>query len=188
MTKIYLRAFLVTALVGVLFVVVFKRWYQKTVSQEGERRLNVIERMETEGLVDFVGTDIKGRKISLEIFQGKPIIVNFWASWCAPCIEEFPSMVKLIEELKGEVALVAVSQDSSEEEMRAFLKAFPKGDNPNIYVIWDEDRSIGANYSADRLPESFVADSEHKLVRKIVGSIDWATPEAIEYMKSLVKK
>lgn len=188
MTKIYLKAFVVTAVVAVIFVVVFNRWHQKTVSEEGDRRLNVIERMETNGLIDFKGVDVKGREISLASFAGRPIIVNFWASWCAPCIEEFPSMIKLIEELKGDVALIAISQDSSKDEMMAFLKAFPKGDNPNIYVLWDEDRSIGVHYSADRLPESFVADSDHKLVRKIVGSIDWATPDAIEYMRSLIRK
>lgn len=188
MPKIYLKAFLVTVVVGVVFVFLFKKWHQKTVSQEGDRRLTVIEKMETEGLIDFSGMDSKGRQISLENFKGKPLIVNFWASWCAPCVEEFPSMIKLIEELKGGVVLIAISQDSSKDEMMAFLKAFPEGDNPNIYVVWDEDRSIGISYSADRLPETFVADSNHKLARKIVGSIDWATPEAIEYMKTLVKK
>ena len=185
--KIYLKALLATALVAVGFFFLFGYWGKITLSEEGDRRLKLIESMEKQGLPDFSAVSTRGQKIQLSQFQGKPVIVNFWASWCGPCVEEFPSMVKLIEEMKGEVQLIAISQDSSEEEMQSFLKAFPKGENPNIHVIWDHDRSLGTMYSADRLPESFVADREHKLARKIIGSIDWATPEAIEYMRSLLK-
>ncbi len=148
--------------------------------------MTAVESMEKNGLFDFEAEAVNGTKIKLSEFKGRPVIVNFWASWCAPCIEEFPSMIRLIEEMKGEVVLIAVSQDSSKEEMLAFLKAFPKGNNPNIFVVWDSDRSIGSRYAADRLPESFVANKNHILVRKIIGSIDWATKDAIDFMKALV--
>jgi hypothetical protein len=97
-------------------------------------------------------------------------------------------MIKLVEEMKGDVVLLAISEDSDKSEIEVFLNAFPKSKNPNIHVLWDEDHKVGQVYNADRLPESFVAGKDLKLARKIVGSIDWATPEAIEYMQGLVRK
>ncbi len=97
-------------------------------------------------------------------------------------------MIELVEKTKGNVQLIAVSQDSSADEIKAFLKAFPRSANPNIHIVWDEDHSVGRLYNADRLPESFVANREHKLVRKIIGSINWASPDAIDFMKSLSDK
>ncbi len=151
----------------------------------GAEKVSMIETMEKEGLPSFQGTTLNGQKIELTSFKGKIVIVSFWASWCGPCLEEFPSLIELVEKMNGEIQLLAISQDSSKEEIEAFLKSFPGSKNPNIHLIWDEDRSIGKIYQVDRLPESFVGDRSHKLVRKIVGTINWATPDALEFMKAL---
>ena len=183
--KLYIKALAVTFVVGLVFVALFYKWYQATHTTIGAQRMRTIEQMEADGLPHFDGLTLAGNKLSLTEFKDKVVVLSFWATWCGPCLEEFPSMIELSEKMKGKVQIIAVSQDSSREDIDVFLKTFPKANNPNFHIIWDESRDIGRLYDADRLPESFVAKPGLKLARKIVGSINWATPEALEYMDSL---
>lgn len=183
--KLYLKAAIVTVIVGFAIAVLFLKWKESTMSSTGADKLNAIDQMEVEGLPSFEGKTLDGKTIQLADFNGKIVIVSFWASWCSPCLEEFPSLIELIEKMNGDIQLFAISQDSAKEEIDVFLKSFPRSKNPNIHVLWDEDRSIGKKFQVDRLPESFVGNRSHKLVRKIVGTIDWATPDAIEFMKEI---
>jgi hypothetical protein len=94
----------------------------------------------------------------------------------------------LVESQKGAVQLLAISGDNTREDIEAFLKAFPKIKNPNIQLIWDEDHSLTKAYEVDRLPESFIAGKDLKLVKKIVGSINWHTPDSEVFMKDLIQR
>lgn len=186
--KIYMKAAIITLVSGILVLSLFWYWQESTRPVQSEAQVSSLDAMESDGLPAFEAKRLDGALVKLSDFANKAVIVSFWASWCGPCLEEFPSMIELIEKTKGTVQLIAISQDSSSDEIKAFLKAFPGSSNPNIHILWDEDHSVGRLYNADRLPESFVADKQHKLVRKIVGSINWSTPEAIEYMKSISEK
>lgn len=184
--KLYLKASIVTVVVGLVFVAAFWKWYQNTHQTVGVQRMSTIEQMERDGLPQFSGRTLSGADLELADFKDKVVIVSFWASWCGPCLEEFPSMIELSKKMGDRVQIVAVSQDSNREDIEIFLKAFPGVNNPNFHIVWDETREIGRLYNADRLPESFIAKPGLKLARKIVGSIEWATPDAIKYMESLV--
>ena len=96
-------------------------------------------------------------------------------------------MIELVDKMQGRLKLLAISQDSSREEIDAFLKAFPQSKNPNVILLWDKDSMVAKQFNVDRLPESYVANANHQLVRKIVGSIKWSTPEAISFMEEIVK-
>lgn len=185
--KLYIKAFVITFVVGVILTLLFWQWSKSTLPT-ATHSINLMDRMENEGLPDFELKDLNGKTVRLSEFKGQVVIVSFWASWCGPCLEEFPSMIELVEKMKGKVQLLAVSQDSAKEEIDAFLRAFPRSKNPNISILWDQEMTVGRQYNVERLPESYIAGKDHKLVRKIVGSIQWATPEAIEYMQSLVQK
>ncbi len=185
---LYLKATIVTFLVGALIAFGFYKWRAGTEVSEGAVRLGLIDRFERDGLPDFSGKNLEGKDVKLSDARGKLVIVSFWATWCGPCVEEIPSLIDLVQKMNGEVVLYAVSQDSSRDEVETFLKAFPGIKNKNIHVILDLDRTIGRLYNADRLPESYLANKEQKLERKIVGSIDWATPDAIAFMKRIIGK
>lgn len=187
MTK-YLKGLLAVLVVGTLIVWGFAIWRDRTLNSSEESRLALMDRMEQVGLPEIAGTSIRGEAVTLESLKGKLVIVNFWASWCAPCLEEFPSMIKLVKEFKGDVVLIAVSQDSNREDIDAFLKSFPDGNNPSIHVVWDEKRDIGKAYEVDRLPESFLAGVDGKLVTKIVGTINWYSDESVQYVRDLLTK
>lgn len=129
-------------------------------------------------------TDFNQKKFNFESFKGKTIIFNFWASWCAPCIEEVPSLIKLIKEDKN-IVIFAVSGDQSEEDIRAFLKSFPEFNKQPIYLIWNGAKPLMDSFGVDKLPESFIFDKNGKMVKKISGTINWHTPDSIEYFKMI---
>ncbi len=185
--KLYIKALLITLVVATALGFLFWKWRAST-AVEAPERIAQIDQMETDGVPDFELKSLEGKKVRLSDFKGKIVILSFWASWCGPCVEEFPSMIQLVEKMEGQVQLVAVSEDSSREEIEAFLNAFPKSKNPHIHILWDEDHSLGQKFNADRLPESFVLTADQKLARKIVGSINWASEDAQAYMRQLLSK
>jgi thiol-disulfide isomerase/thioredoxin len=144
-----------------------------------------LNEMEEQGVPDFEIESINGEMIKLSSFKDKVVIVNFWASWCEPCVQEFPSLIKLIERFKGEVVILAISADYTMEELKNFLKVF-KVDDPNFLVAWDKDKTIATQFGTQVLPESYVIGYDNKLVRKITGVDDWATPEAFRFFEVLV--
>lgn len=129
----------------------------------------------------------QGGRLDTASLKGRVVILNFWATWCGPCIEEIPSLIKLSKEMKDRLTIVALSNDDSVEEVKAFMKSFPEVQDSDIEIIHDPTNLPGLvkTFSVGRLPETFVFSREGKLIRKVLGSIDWAAPEAIEYLRTL---
>lgn len=183
--KIYVKAGLLTVGIGLVLVGLFMMWSEKSRSKiHGADQVAFINALESQGMHDFEGELLDGGKLKLSEYKGKTIVLSFWASWCGPCIEEFPSMIKMVEQLDGKLVLIAVSEDARKDDIQEFLKMFPGSENPNIKIVWDHDLAIGKTYNAERLPESYVVGPDFKMKRKIVGSIPWDTKDAIEYLKS----
>lgn len=186
--NMYVKATLVTALAaGVLFSG-FSYWRNKTNTELDRPSLTLLEQMETQGVPAFTLKTIDDQDFSLSDIKGQVAIINFWASWCGPCLEEFPSMIKLLESLDDKLKLVAIAQDSDKKEVESFLKAFPESKRSSIIIVWDKDHEAAKAYAVDRLPETFVINKDHKLSRKISGSINWNSKDAVAFMKDLINK
>lgn len=183
-SKKLLIAVLVTTSMGFGMFLAFSYWKSRALYSPQLSKIQLINKMEQEGVPDFEFNQ-SGRSYKLSDFKGKVIILNFWASWCGPCVEEIPSMIRLIEKAQGKIVLVAISQDQNENEMKAFLKSFPGINRRDIYLGWDQQRTIGEAYSVERLPESFIIGTDFKLKRKIIGTIDWDTEDAMAYLNRL---
>ncbi len=140
-------------------------------------KLNEIERS---GFPDFSVQDMSGESVRLYSFKGRPVILNLWATWCAPCVKEFPSLKRLVEHYKGELVVVAVSHDQAKEDVEAFLKAFG-GVPKDLVVLWDKERITGQLLGTQQLPETFILNREMKLVRKIAGEQVWDDVRALEF-------
>lgn len=188
MGRAYFLSTVVTIVVAVALAVAFNYWRKSTLPILSERKILNLDQLETEGLPLFSGKDIFGNSVSLGDFRGKIVIVNFWASWCGPCLEEMPSMISLLEKKGDKIEMFAISGDSSLEDIQAFLKSFPGAKRSNIHIIWDENKEISRLYDVDRLPESFVGGADLKLAKKIVGSINWYTEDSLAFMDALLKK
>ena len=186
-----MNAYIKGGLVAILIIVGCLTWYylnQDTLPvNQSPAQFKSLAVMEKEGVPDFALSEIGGGNVKLADYRGKIVIVNFWASWCNPCVEEFPSMMKLIEELKGDVVIVAVTSEESKSDIETFMKAFalPK---PNFHVVWDTDKAVMQKYGVEKVPESFLVGRDGKLLRKITGTENWNSPGAVAFFKDLLAK
>lgn len=144
-----------------------------------------IDQLEQEGAIDFEAKNLEGESFKLDQFKGKLVILSFWASWCAPCVEEFPSMVSLLKKYPDRVVMIAVSSDYSREDIDVFFKSLNITEKlPNLFVTWDKEHAISQKYEVQRLPESFIFGKDMKLLRKVIGSIKWDDQDALSFFSS----
>lgn len=143
-----------------------------------------------ERLPEFSAQSLDGRTLKSSDYAGKLLIVNFWASWCGPCVEEVPSLVKLAKGMKDQLRILAISSDSSLEDINVFLKSFPEFQGPAIDVVFDGGQNMALTklFAVGRLPESFVFDGQGRMIRKVVGSIDWASEDAFSYLREVAAR
>lgn len=91
---------------------------------------------------------------SLQAYSGKVVIVDFWATWCEPCRDSFPAYQKLVDELGGALAVIAVSQDDSEQG----IEAFRSETGAKFPIVWDEGKQVAKGYDPPTMPTAFVLD------------------------------
>ncbi len=145
-----------------------------------------VAKFEKEGVPAFQLKTVNGADFDFAALTAPVVVINFWASWCDPCVQEFASMLKLVEQMQGKAAIVAVSMDDDQKDLENFLKLF-KVPRPGFEVLWDKDKKISALYGVGKLPESFIVGADRRLVRKVIGIEDWATPQAVSYFKELAE-
>ncbi|CAN5440823.1 hypothetical protein BH10BDE1_BH10BDE1_06020 [soil metagenome] len=174
----------------VFVIVLFGVWWAMKVKFDADvtpESYSQLGKFEKSGVPSIEATDLVGKPFDLAKITTPIVIINFWASWCGPCVEEFPSMLKLVEALPGKVTIVAVSMDDDEKDLRAFTKLF-KVPRPGFEVLWDREGKVKATYDVGKLPESYIVGPDRKLIRKVLGIENWATPNAIEFFKTLAEK
>jgi cytochrome c biogenesis protein CcmG, thiol:disulfide interchange protein DsbE len=132
---------------------------------------------------NFSLTTEAGRRISPKEFGGKLLVLNFWATWCPPCIEEMPSLSQFAQEMSGAgVVVVGVSIDKNEAVYRAFLQ---KQRLP-FQVARDPEENISSSYGSFKWPETYVIDTTGKVVQKYIGPRNWTDPEIVNSIKALL--
>jgi len=147
-------------------------------------RLNELEK---NGIPDFTLPGLDGKPVSLSQFKGKPVLINLWASWCAPCVKEFPSLERLVDHYKGDIVVLAVSHDHNRDDLDSFIKAFG-GVPPHFVIVWDKDRITSELLGTDQLPETYVLSKDLKLVRKIAGEQRWDQPGAFRFFDDVMAR
>jgi cytochrome c biogenesis protein CcmG/thiol:disulfide interchange protein DsbE len=175
-------------LTAFLFLVSVVIWllYPKSADHTVPDGLLKLDQLTNGQPVNFEMTSIDNEKVISEKLLGKVVIVNFWASWCEPCVKEFPSMLKLVRQFGGRIQIVAVSGDFNMDDLTNFLKAFGVSKS-DMTVVWDQGNMIAKKFGTEKLPESYLIGADGKLIRKIVGVEDWANDDAIQFFEALVK-
>jgi peroxiredoxin len=134
---------------------------------------------------NFTFPGLDGKKVSLADYKGKVVLLNIWATWCAPCVAEMPSMQKLYQELKHEdFELLAVSVDESGAEA---ITPFMEKHKLSFPVLLDPRGDIKSLYQVTGIPESFLIDKDGIIVEKVIGPRDWAAAGAISYFQNLIQ-
>jgi peroxiredoxin len=125
----------------------------------------------------------RGRKITPEDFGGKLLVLNFWATWCAPCVEEAPSLNAFQREFAGKgVVVVGVSIDTNEKQYKRFLDSF----HIAFDTARDPDATISSRYGTFEIPETYIIDSSGKVVQKIISNQNWTDPEFVAHIQKML--
>ncbi len=130
---------------------------------------------------DFTIKD-SDRAVTLSQLKGQIVVLNFWATWCPPCIEEMPSLVRMQQLMKDKgITVLAVSMDVDEGNYRRFLRDH----NVNLLTVRDPDQKINSLYGTFKFPETYIIDRKGVVRRKFIGAVDWTEPDVMEYLGKL---
>ncbi len=121
-------------------------------------------------------------QVSLSQFRGQVVILNFWATWCPPCVEELPSMIDMQNRLRSKgVVVLAVRIDVDNDAYHRFIKQR----NVNFVTVRDPEQKVASMYGTTGWPESYIIDRKGVLRRKFVGPVNWDSPEVIQFLNTL---
>ena len=120
------------------------------------------------------------QSVDLAKLRGKIVLLNFWASWCPPCIEELPTLMELHRRMP-EVVVVAISIDEDPEKYQRFLTK----NHVDLLSVRDPSQRIETMYGTAQIPETYVIDRHGRLRRKFVSAQNWTSPEIMEYLAKL---
>lgn len=130
---------------------------------------------------DFTVQDVD-RTVKLSDYRGQVVVLNFWATWCPPCVQETPSLVEMQQRLKNKgVVVLAVSTDQDDAAYHRFLKEH----NMNLLTVRDAKQQSNGLYGTVMFPETFIIDRKGVVRRKFVGAVDWNSTEVTEFLTRL---
>lgn len=129
--------------------------------------------------------DANGQQHTLRDYTGKVRVINFWATWCPPCVEEIPSLNRLRETMANEpFELISVNYAQQAEEVKAFLQEV----EVNFPVLIDHDGDEAARWRVIAFPSTYVIDANGRIRYGVNAAIEWDTPQVIETLKQLIRE
>jgi len=126
------------------------------------------EEAEAEPAPDFELQALTGEMVSLSDFNGKPVLINFWATWCPPCVQEMPLLQEISDDYAGELVVLPVNGGDSMEQIRAFAEAYEY----NLMFLADPENALSLEYSVRGFPTSFFIDVDGLVQGTYVGMMD----------------
>ena len=136
------------------------------------------DRLEAVAPVFTIGDGVQ--TLSLGSLRGRVVVLNLWATWCAPCVEELPSLLELQRRLPS-LAVVGVSTDQDDAVYRRFLVQH----HVDLLTVRDADGRINALYGTVKIPETYIIDRKGVLRRKFIGAQTWTSPQILDYLNHL---
>jgi thiol-disulfide isomerase/thioredoxin len=133
--------------------------------------------------LDFTGETLGGQRIRLSDFRGQIVMLNFWATWCTPCLLEMPAMDRLSRKLKGRpFKLLAINQAEERAQVEKFAREHPYA----FEWVLDPSGEIGSTYGANRLPMTYLLDKEGRVIRRAIGPREWDSAAALRLFETLL--
>ena len=128
---------------------------------------------------DFTVSDDTS-SIHLADYRGKVVLLNFWATWCPPCVQEMPGLIELHHD-RPDLAILAVSIDEDEDAYKHYLDRR----HIDLISVRDPNQTAAKLYHTEGWPETYIIDRQGVIRRKLVGDPDWSNPEIRAYLRSL---
>jgi len=135
---------------------------------------------------DFALRAPDGGPVRLQDFRGRYVLVNFWATWCPPCVREMPSLERLAQTLAD--APFVVVDVALDEEGAAKVKPFLARVGITFPVALDPDGGVADRYGATDLPATFLVDPQGRVIVAAKGSRDWADPDLVGYLREVMAR
>ncbi|WP_416897861.1 MAG: TlpA family protein disulfide reductase [Minwuia sp.] len=141
---------------------------------------------EPQALAEATFQNADGEKLGFDAFRGKVVLVNLWATWCAPCRHEMPSIDRLAGQLQGDdFHVAAVSVDRRPDKAKTFLEEIGV-ENLDFYI--DPSARLGMALKAFGLPLTLILDREGREIGRLVGPAEWDSPEAIALVRAAIAR
>jgi cytochrome c biogenesis protein CcmG, thiol:disulfide interchange protein DsbE len=132
---------------------------------------------------DFTLQNDDGQPVSLLDFRGKIVVLNIWASWCVPCVDELPSLKTFANRYADrDVVVLGISRDTDPDAYKEFLNRF----QIQFVSLRDASNSVGELYGTYQLPETYIISRDGHLLNKIIGPTDWSSGQMLEYFDTLL--
>lgn len=130
----------------------------------------------------FTLPQLPSGRLSLSQFKGQVVVLNFWATWCPPCIEETPSLEQFATDMKSQgVTVIGVSVDENGQQLDKFIRMY----HLSYPVARDPSAALANRYGTYKLPETYIIDRNGRVAEKIIGATNWTDPRMITFVKSL---
>jgi peroxiredoxin len=135
--------------------------------------------------LDFTGISSEGKPVRLSDHRGQVVLLNFWATWCIPCLEEMPALDRLNQRLQGKpFRILAVDLQEPAEKVQQFAKA--KG--YSFDLVLDPAGEISHHYGVLRIPVTYVIDPRGFVIRRAQGPRVWDSAESVAFFQDLMQK
>lgn len=192
------KIWIIVALIGISVVgvcydlIVPPKKYEKIVGEKKKNTALDLDPSLWQSVPDVTLRTLDGGVLTFADLRGKVVLLNFWATWCPTCIKDFPGMKKVIDEFNGEVVVVALSNDDDKEAIVKFLKLYEDKYGQELAskyltICWDEDRKITNNvFNTARFPETIVISKDSKMAQKLIGEVEWDSPEIQSLLAKLL--
>jgi peroxiredoxin len=132
--------------------------------------------------IDFKLKDINGKTHNLSDYRGKPVIVNFWATWCPPCRKEMPSMQRAWQKIEKEgIVMLAINIGQTEASIAPFVFEYAL----SFPILLDSNSSVIKAWRVRGLPSTFVIDTKGRIAYQAVGEREWDDPALLEKVYAL---
>jgi thiol-disulfide isomerase/thioredoxin len=129
--------------------------------------------------------DLEGKIFSIDDFKGNYVLVNFWATWCAPCVKELPSLNSLNSEFSNSknFKMVAINIGQNKEVVEKFFT--DKSTQINFTVLLDENMEL-SEWNVQAIPTTFLINDKGKIIYKVEGEKEWDSPEFVSFISSII--
>lgn len=149
----------------------------------GEKRLLLDTPSKPVPAFDVQIKTVAGKTYRLKDLRGQVVFINFWATWCVPCLREMPSMERLNRQMKGKAfRMLAVNFDEPIERIRKFIK----GKGFTFDIVLDPGGTIGEKYNAERLPLTYIIGRKGNIVRRAIGAREWDEALVVKMLEHMI--
>ncbi len=138
---------------------------------------------------DFVVQDLAGNEVKLSDFRGKFVVLNFWATWCPPCVTEWPQVHQLAERLadRDDVVVIALSIDKTPDVIAPFLARMSMGET-KVKLLWDPEQTVHTAFGTSQIPDTYFIDEQGNVRDVFINVRKWGSPTAVQCVESMLAR